>query len=271
MSLKIKHIKNIIEQYAPLDLKESYDNVGLMVGDVESEVTSVLVALDCTLEVIEEAKEKQCNLILTHHPLLFRKPSSITTETLLGRKIIELIKNDINVYSSHTNLDSVSEGLNDILMELLGLRTVEVLQTAYSYKHSDKAAGIGRLAILDEPITLESFCDKVKLALGIDTLRYTGDNNMLINKIAVINGSGQDYFEIAKNKGANCILTGDTSYHYVSDCCEENIAIIDAGHFGTEWPAMKVFANVVKRKINSLGFCNDVFISEKTRDPYKNR
>lgn len=269
MSLKVKHIKNIMEEYAPLHLKESYDNVGLMIGDLESEVTSILVALDCTLDVIEEAKEKNCNFILTHHPILFIKPTSITTETLLGKKIIEIIKNDINVYSSHTNLDIVSGGLNDILMDILSLKTVEVLEPSYNFKNPDKDCGIGRLAILDNPITLESFCNKVKKVLEVDNLRCNISKDMLINKIAVINGSGEDYFEIAKSKGADCILTGDTSYHYVSDYSEENIAIIDAGHFATEWPAMKFFANKLKQKINEFGFDNDVIISERTIDPYK--
>jgi putative NIF3 family GTP cyclohydrolase 1 type 2 len=92
MHLKVKDIHRIIEKYAPEKLKEDYDNVGLMVGDMESEVTSILVSLDCTLDVIKEAEDKNCNLIFTHHPLLFSRPKSITTDTLIGKKIIRLIK-----------------------------------------------------------------------------------------------------------------------------------------------------------------------------------
>ena len=128
MTLKVRDIDKIMEEYAPARFKESYDNVGLMVGDKECEVTSILVALDCTLEVIEEAKKKGCNVILTHHPLLFKKPTNITTDTLLGRKILELIKNDINVYSSHTNLDSVKGGINDIIMEFLGFENYYIIE-----------------------------------------------------------------------------------------------------------------------------------------------
>lgn len=123
--MKIDKLIKIMETIAPPNLKESYDNVGLMVGDREADVAKILVALDCTLEVIEEAKALGADLILSHHPLLFRKPSTITTDTLLGRKIIELIKNDIALYSSHTNWDSVSAGIMMSLLLILALVKVK--------------------------------------------------------------------------------------------------------------------------------------------------
>lgn len=110
---KVKDVIGVMEEFAPKTLKEDFDNVGLMVGDKEKKVEKILLALDCTLNVIEEAKEKKVDLIITHHPLIFRKPNSITTDTLIGKKIIELIKNDISLYSSHTNLDSAEKGLNE--------------------------------------------------------------------------------------------------------------------------------------------------------------
>ncbi|MCY6371800.1 Nif3-like dinuclear metal center hexameric protein [Clostridium ganghwense] len=269
MSLKVKDIKNIMEEFAPIKFKESYDNVGLMVGDSNEEVTSILVALDCTLKVIEEAKKKKCNLILTHHPLLFRKPSSITTETLFGKKIIELIRNNISVYSSHTNLDSVKGGINDVIMDILGFEGSKTIDLSPNRETGDNNSGIGRVAELDKNITLKELCCKIKAALGIPYLRYAGEDSMTIKKIAVINGSGQDYFYSAKKLGADCILTGDTTYHYVSDYSEEGIGIIDAGHFGTEWACIKVVAKKLENRIKEMGFNNDVIISESTKDPYK--
>lgn len=269
MSLKVKNIHRIMEEHAPLRLKQSYDNVGLMVGDMNSEVTSILVALDCTLDVVEEAKKKGCNLIFTHHPLLFRKPSNITTDTLLGRKIIELIKNDINLYSSHTNLDAVKGGINDIIMKLLGMDNYKIIEPIEGFSNSEGNSGIGRIAELEEAITLEQLCDRVKKALNILFLRYAGDELKKIKKVAVINGSGQDYFSNAKKMGADCVITGDTTYHYVSDFEEEDIAVIDAGHFGTEWPAMKLVTEYLKSKIKDIGFNNSVILSEVSRNPYK--
>ncbi|MBC2579225.1 Nif3-like dinuclear metal center hexameric protein [Clostridium sp. DJ247] len=269
MNLRVKDIHRIMEEHAPSKFKESYDNVGLMVGDSLCEVTSILVALDCTLEVIEEASKKGCNLIFTHHPILFRKPSNITTDTLLGKKIIKIIQNNINVYSSHTNLDSVVGGINHIIMELLWFNNFKTIELADKRDDSDKDTGIGRIAVLDEAVTLSQLCDIIKNRLHIPYIRYSGDEDMNVKKVAVINGSGQDYFNAAKRLGADCIITGDTTYHYVSDFQEEGVAVIDAGHFGTEWPAMEIVAKWLKNKIESMGFSNSVFLSECNRNPYK--
>lgn len=272
MPLKVKDIDNIMEQYAPAELKEDYDNVGLMVGDMDSQVTSILVSLDCTLKVIDEARNNNCNLIFTHHPLLFSKPKSITTDTLLGRKIIKLIQNKINVYSSHTNLDSTLGGMNDILMQLLDFKNFSIIDHSqgkedYFIVHS----GIGRLVKLEKSVSLYGLCMYVKKKLNIEHLRYVGKDDKQIRKIAVINGSGKDYFYLARKLGADCIITGDTTYHYVSDFNEEGIAIIDAGHFGTEWPSISKVANYLKNRIESMGFRNSVLLSKVNEDPYKYR
>jgi dinuclear metal center YbgI/SA1388 family protein len=265
MPLMVKEIINIMEDYAPLHLKESYDNVGLMIGDGESEVTKILIALDCTLKVIEEAIKCGCNLIITHHPLLFIKPTSITTNTLQGKKIMTLIKNNINLYSSHTNLDSTPNGINDIIMGLLDFHKVKILDVSAL----NSEAGIGRIAILEDSITLEELVNRVKLNLNIETIRYCGDESKIISKVAVINGSGQDYITMAINAGADCIITGDTTYHYISDYNEEGIAIIDAGHFDTEWPAMKAVADTINNRLEILGFNATILMSKATTNPYK--
>lgn len=265
MYLNVKNIENIIEEYAPLYLKESYDNVGLMVGDSKASVNKILVALDCTLDVIEEAKKKDCNLIVTHHPLLFKKPSSITTDTLLGKKIIELIKNDLNLYSSHTNLDSTENGFNQIVAELLNLHDLKILDPS---NYNDNA-GIGRIGYLKQGVALDKLCEFVKEVFNISILRYSGEDSLKIKKVAIINGSGQDYFNKAKALGADCIITGDTTYHYVSDLMEEKIAVIDAGHFHTEWPALQCFYKWLKNRIEEMGFKNDVLLAENNFSPYK--
>lgn len=265
MTLTVKELVQIIEKYAPVSLKEEYDNVGLMVGDTNMEVSSILVTLDCTMEVIEEAIEKQCNFILSHHPLLFIKPKSITTETIKGQKIIKLIKEDISLYSSHTNLDSVKGGLNDFAMELLGFKNYSIIEK----NSKEQCSGIGRIVELEEEITLEEICRKVKIAYNINTLKYSGDLDKKIKKLAIINGSGSDFFYKAKKLGANCIITGDTTYHNVYDLYEEGIAVIDGGHFNTEWPAMEIIAKILQKNISKLGYENKVILSNKSKDTYK--
>jgi dinuclear metal center YbgI/SA1388 family protein len=269
MALKIKDVVEIIEDFAPVNLKEEYDNVGMMAGSSESEVTGILVALDCTLDVIKEALQRNCNFVVTHHPILFRKPSSITTDTLLGKKLIDILKNSLNVYACHTNLDAVSGGINDIVVDMLGFSKGQVMIPSENDKSSGKHSGTGRIVTLNESVSLKDLCIKVKKAFGTSQLRYCGDDNMRIKKIAVINGSGTDYFDRARTLKADCVITGDTTYHYVCDFSEEGIGVIDAGHFSTEWPAMKIFAHILNEKLSNSGNRNMVVISEVINDPYK--
>ena len=269
MVLKVRTIEDIMEKYAPAILKEDYDNVGLMVGDSDAEVTKILIALDCTLDVIYEAMDNGCNFILTHHPLLFIKPKTITTDTLVGKKIIKLIKNDINVYASHTNLDSAKGGLNDIATEILGFNKYKIIEPSKNLDYDEGHSGIGRLVFLDEPIKLGELCENVKKTFNTEFIRYVGDDNDLIKTIAIINGSGEDFFYDSVKLGADCIITGDTKYHHVSDFKEENIALIDAGHFATEWTPLKIFGEKFKKQLIENGYDNEVIISQSTQDPYK--
>ena len=269
MFLKVSDIEFIMERFAPPILKEDYDNVGLMVGDKETIVTKILIALDCTMDVIREAKDEGCNFILNHHPLLFVKPKTITMDTLVGKKIIELIKNDINVYASHTNLDSAKGGLNDIATEILGFNKYKIIEPSKDCNEGVCHSGLGRLVVLDEPIRLVELCENVKKTFSAEHIRYVGRDNDLIKTIAIINGSGEDFFEKSINLGADCIITGDTKYHRVCDLLEENIALIDAGHFATEWTPLKIFGEKFKNELIENGYDNEVIISRNTSEPYK--
>lgn len=260
--MKLNDIINIVEEIAPVKLKENFDNVGLMVGDREKNITKVLLALDCTEDVICEAKKLGAELILTHHPLLFRKPSSITTDTLLGRKIIELIKNDINLYSAHTNWDSVKGGLNDTLVKMLGFEEGIIIER----NQADSEAGIGRFIELKEEMNVIDVINLIKSSLRIKNLRYSGDLDESIKKIAIVNGSGQDYFEDSKNLGADLIITGDTTYHFVSDYREMGLNILDIGHFNSEWPVLINVSEKIKEKLNGNV---EFFISKASKDPFE--
>lgn len=258
---KVKEIMKIIEDFAPVNLKEDFDNVGLMVGDKEKEVKKILLALDCTLDVINEGKEKNVDLIITHHPLLFRKPSNITTDTLLGKKIIELIKNDISLYSSHTNLDSVEGGLNETIVEKLGFNSTEIIEIHKNSK--DEKDGLGRIIRLKNNISLLDLVRIVKENLNINTLKIVeGFNN--IRTIAIINGSGEGFISEAVKMGADCIITGDTTYHFASDYKEMGISIIDTGHFSSEWVVFLSVMDKIKKDLDEI----EVIISNKVEDPY---
>ncbi len=247
--IKVNNIINEMELLAPTYLKEDFDNVGLMVGDKNKEVKKVLLALDCTLKVIEEAKKENVELIITHHPLIFKRPSSITTDTLQGKKIIELIKNDISLYSSHTNLDSVENGLNDTIVSILGFDNSKILE---KNKRDDKA-GLGRIVSLKESIQLEDLISKIKKSLNINNLRVVKGKDK-VNKIAIINGSGQDFIGKAVALGADCIITGDTTYHFASDYKEMEISILDVGHFASEQITFFNVMEILKEKFKDVEF-----------------
>ena len=264
----VQDIVDYMEGIAPVELKESYDNVGLMIGNKKDKVKSILFCLDCNLEVINEAKLKCVDMIISHHPLLFKRPSSITPETLQGKKIIELIKADINLYSSHTNLDSVKNGMNDTMIKLLDLN----IKDAYIMEKSSSSiekAGIGRIIELTTWITAKELCSTVKEKFQLKNIRFVGDLNNKITKIALINGSGQDYFELARNLGAQCIITGDTTYHFVSDYKEMGLFIIDVGHFSCEQPLFKIISKNIEDYINLKDPTVKVFFSEVEKEPYE--
>lgn len=259
--IKLNQIIDAMEKMAPVCLKEDFDNVGLMVGDKMAMVKKVLLALDCTLEVIEEAKELKADLIITHHPLIFNRPKNITTDTLQGKKIIELIKNNINLYASHTNLDSAFGGLNQTIVEMLGFESNEILEKSKITSYGN--VGLGRMIRLETEMNLKDLIDIVKSKLNINTLRVV-EGNKKVKNIAVINGSGQSFIKQAVNEGADCIITGDTTYHFALDYKEMGVTIIDTGHFASEWLVFLETMKKIKNQFKEIEFIE----SKKVEDPY---
>lgn len=264
MTMKVKDVVRYIESQAPISYKESYDNVGLMVGDPEAELKGVLFSMDTTLAVIEEAARLGANLIVSHHPMLFIKPRSITPDTVLGRKIIELVRRDIHVYAAHTNLDVVKDGMNDTIVKMFQFQDSDILEQC----EFDHDSGIGRVVHLRRPMTLEALIKRTVDVLKAKNIRFTGNLKQTFRRIAIINGSGQSYFKQAVAAGADCILTGDTTYHEVQELDEAGIAVVDPGHFHSE---QLVYHHIMKGFAESLLEGADIpyFFSAVEQDPYQ--
>lgn len=264
MTLKVKDYVRFIESKAPIIYKEDYDNVGLMVGNEDYEIKGILYSMDTTLEVIKEAKDKGANLIVSHHPLLFNKPSSITNKSVKGKKIIDLIKNDISVYAAHTNLDSVKDGMNDTIVKMFGFEDFDIMDQC----EFDNDSGIGRIVFLGRKITLKDFIEKTAEVLKTKNIRYSGDLNKKIRRVAIINGSGESYFDLAIEEDADCILTGDTTYHAVQEMEEMGISVVDPGHFNTE---KLVYYNIMEKYSKEFCELNEIpfYFSEKEQDTFK--
>lgn len=259
---KVSDIAKAIENAAPKFLMEDYDNVGMMVGNENKEVKKVLLSLDCTKEVIKEAINLKSDLIITHHPLIFKKPKNILAGDLLGDKVITLIKEDIALYSCHTNLDSTKGGINETVVSMLGFNSDQIIEPKEFKDYNN--CGIGRLVRLKEEILLNDIIKLVKEKLNINNVRIVKGSEK-VKVLAVINGSGQDLFYRAKNLGADCIITGDTTYHFASDFKEMGISIIDAGHFSTEYLAFLKTLEFLNEKFKDVEF----IASEKCSDPYE--
>lgn len=259
---KVIDISKEIEGFAPKILKEDYDNVGLMVGDNQKEVKKVLLSLDCTNEVIKEALELNCDLIINHHPLLFKKPSSIVKGDLVGEKIITLIKEDIALYSCHTNLDSTKNGINETIVNILGFNSSKIIET--SDLKDCKDCGIGRIVELEKEMTISEIISLVKEKLNVKNMRIVRGSEK-VKVLAIINGSGQDFFYKAKGLGADCIITGDTTYHFASDFKEMGISILDPGHFPTEYIVFLKTLEFLKEKFKDVEF----IASKQSKDPYE--
>lgn len=215
----------VLERLAPPELKESWDNVGLMAGDETDIIRGILLSLDVTEEVVAEAVSLGCNLIISHHPLIFQPLRSLNRKK--DSKIFQLIENHINVYSMHTNLDCARDGVNDRLAECFDLQDTKVLC-------SDEETGLGRIGRLPEKMSFEAFLTLVKSVLNVKYVRYVGDLNREVRTVAVLGGAGGDYLECAVQEGADVMLTAEVKHHIGLYAKEAGIALVDAGHFETE-------------------------------------
>lgn len=258
MAITVGAITQIIEALAPLSLKEEWDRPGIALGDPQTNLKGVLVSLDVTEKLIGEALSLGANLIVTHHPLLFIPPAEITALTSQGRRIRRLIKADIAVYSAHTNLDKAGGGLNEIIMELLGFPESRTL--------SGEAEDFGRVADIP-PILLRDLAQRTAQALETDYVRCVGEADQLVGRVAVINGAGEDFIQIARAAGAQCVITGDTTYHAMQDAREEGIAVIDPGHFASEWKVFRQFMQKVEAEANRQGEI-PFYYAQTASDPY---
>lgn len=225
-----RDIINILEKKFPKINAEEWDNVGLLVGDYDKEVKKIQFSIDASLEVIENAIKEKVDMIITHHPFIFKAIKSINEQDILSKKIRALIRNDINIYSIHTNLDSSVSGLNDYVLEKLGYTDYKFLDY-----DEEKNCGIGRIFKLDKEKDLKKFIEELKLKLQISNLRViSNDLNKKIKKVALINGSAMSYWRKAKKEKIDLFITGDVGYHDALDARESGLAVIDFGHYESE-------------------------------------
>ncbi len=249
----VQTICDAMNRIAPKHLAEEWDNPGLLVGDPHQAVNKILICLDLSEEMIQEAIDIKAQMIVTHHPMIFKPVKSIRTDLPLGRKISSLIKNDIACFAAHTNLDSAEGGVNDVLAHKLGLVDI---------KPFDEELSLGRIGQLQRDMSFKEFAFHVKKLLKADHIRLINAGDFLIKKVGICGGAGSEFIAKAKFLGADAFVTGDVKYHEAQAAIENKIHVVDAGHFATEFPIVHALAEKLKDDFKKLKI--DVEIVEDT-------
>ncbi len=238
--MKVKEIISAIEEFAPLSIQEGWDNSGLCVGSPEDEVTSVLLALDCTPELVDEAVACGADMIVTHHPLIFKGLKKISVEDPVGEAVVKAIRAGISIYAAHTSADKVLAGVSGAMAARLGLKNVRILD------EDGEGTGLGTIGDLAVPMTAEEAVDFVKERFSLKAMRTSRPVEGMVSRVAMCGGSGGSLISAAKAAGADLYISGDISYH--NFFTEKDFMIMDIGHYESEIEIVDILFSLIKKK-----------------------
>ena len=237
--MKVKDIIKVIEEFAPLSVQEGWDNSGLCVGFPEDEVTSVLLALDCTPALVDEAVACGADMIVTHHPLIFSGLKKISPEDMVGEAVIKAIKAGVSIYAAHTNADKVLAGVSGAMAARLGLKNVNILD------QDEDETGLGAVGDFPEPISAEQAVALVKEKFSLKSMKASRPVEGLISRVAMCGGSGGSLIAAARKSGAQLYISGDISYH--NFFTPEGFMIMDIGHYESEIEIVDILFSLIKK------------------------
>lgn len=263
--MKVKDIARKLEELAPPALAESYDNVGLLVGLPEMEVTGILVALDMTEAALEEAIAKGCNLLVAHHPIWFMPRKKLNGEDYVSRIIMRAIKEDIALYACHTNLDNIREGVNRMIGERLGIITMRILSPKGAPNPEGEALiGSGMIGELPEAMPKQAFLGHVQAAFNCGGIRYADAGLEQVKTVAWCGGAGSFLIQAALNAGAHALVTADITYHKYFEN-EGQMLLLDIGHYESEQFTSLLISNYLSKSFPNFA----VRLSEVNSNPLK--
>ena len=237
--MKVRDVIKVIEDFAPLSIQEKWDNSGLCIGSPDAEVTSVLIGLDCTPELVDEAVACGADMIVTHHPLIFSGLKKIAPEDQVGAAVIKAVSNGISVYAAHTSADKVIAGVSGAMAAKLGLVNVRILD------EDGEGTGLGVVGDLPEPVTAAEAVALVKDRFALKAMRASRPVEGMISRVAMCGGSGGSLIGAAMASGAQLYLSGDISYH--NFFTKEGFMIMDIGHYESEIEIVDILFSLLRK------------------------
>lgn len=265
-------VVEFLEGFAPTALAADWDNVGLLLGDRNATVSTVMTCLTVTPEVVAEAIETGVEMIVTHHPMPFRSLKKITTDTIVGRMILDLNRHRINVYSPHTAFDSTAGGINDLISERLGLGDVVPLKPfsaddprVESGDLDPSRIGVGRRGNLPQSLSAGDFGRLLKDRFGIAAVKHCGNSDRIVSRIGIACGSAGEFLVDAQQAGCDAFVTGETSFHGCLEAIASGTELFLLGHYGSERFAVEILAEKLADRFVGL----TVFASRRERDPVR--
>lgn len=247
--MKIRKVIDALERFAPLPLQESYDNAGLQVGLTETEISGALLCLDVTEAVVDEAISRGCNLIVAHHPLIFRKLAHISDGSYVERAVIKAIKNDVVIVAMHTNLDNALDGVNFKMAEKMGLADLQPLQEP---EVDGKWSGV--VGTLPAPMSAEDFVRMLKERFGVASVRANELLRRPVSRVALCGGAGSFMLGDALRAGADAFVTGEMGYHEFFGH-EQQLQICVIGHYESEQFTTEIFRDIISRECPGVKTC----------------
>lgn len=252
--MKLETILNALQQIAPLEYAESWDNVGLLVGSTDMNVTDVMTCLTLTPTTLCEAIDRKAQLVVCHHPIPFKPLSRITSETSTGKLLLQAIQAGVAVHSPHTAWDNAKQGINQQLAEMLDLISVRPLQRFTNGTLTDDSVGVGRCGYLStqEPHSIEAIFQKLGKHLPVIHPRSTHDFSHRIHKLGIVCGSGGSMLGLVASRGCDAMLTGEATYHQCLEAESRGVAMILIGHHASEAFAMNSLARLLQAELQDV-------------------
>lgn len=251
--MQLKELVNYLEEVAPLRYQEQYDNAGLIVGDPDMALTGALVSLDATPEIVAEAVKRNCNVVVSHHPIVFKGIKKFDHNYYVHQAVIDAIKHDVALYAIHTNLDNVLQnGVNQKIANKLMLEDIQVLK-AHPQAHLETQydLGSGAIGMLREPMSPEKFIAHVKKSMDINMIRHTKLLKTEVSKVAVCGGAGSFLIPAAQVADAQVYITADVKYHEFFEA-NDQLILMDIGHYESEYFTIELLQGLISQKFHNF-------------------